>query len=89
LSDKGPQSIRRRYFRVLGTQYDNMCLAVSALGGDLDYDPLPQASSSAEGECRQGRWQQEEEGRGGSGRKGEQKGLLGLSGGITLAGFQL
>lgn len=54
MSDKDPQIIRRRYFRVLGTQCDKMCLALSALGGDLDYDPLPQASS-AEGDAGR-RW---------------------------------
>lgn len=92
MNDKDPPSIRR-YFRVLGTQCDKMCLALSALGGDLDYDPnhkhLPLQKESA-GRGAGGR---RKRGRGGSGRKGESRRewqrVAGLSVGIALSGFQL
>lgn len=70
LNDKDPPRIRR-YFRVLGTRCDKMCLALSALGGDLDYDPYHQHPPLQKESAGRGGGGRRKRGRGGSGRKGE------------------
>lgn len=72
MNDKDPPSIRR-YFRVLGTQCDKMCLALSALEEDLDYGPdHKHPPLQKEGACR-GAGGRRKRGRGGSGKKGESR----------------